>query len=53
MLKFCFGLFVLIGAVTFAAIQLADNPGRISIDWLGYHPAGFSTAAPRAAGTRG
>lgn len=37
MLKFCFGLFVLIGAVTFAAIQLADNPGRISIDWLGYH----------------
>ncbi|MEP6146153.1 MAG: heme biosynthesis HemY N-terminal domain-containing protein [Nisaea sp.] len=37
MLKFCFGLIVLIGAITFAAIQLADNPGRISIDWLGYH----------------
>lgn len=37
MLKFCFGLIVLIGAVTFAAIQLADNPGRISVDWLGYH----------------
>lgn len=37
MLRFCFGLIILIGAVTFAAIQLADNPGRISIDWLGYH----------------
>ena len=37
MLRFCFGLIILIGAVTFAAIQLADNPGRLSIDWLGYH----------------
>ncbi|WP_323798290.1 heme biosynthesis protein HemY [Nisaea sp.] len=37
MLKFCFGLIILVGAITFAAIQLADNPGQISIDWLGYH----------------
>ena len=37
MLRFCFGLFILVGVVTFAAIQLAENPGRISIDWLGYH----------------
>ena len=37
MLRFCFGLIILTGAVTFAAIQLADNPGQISIDWLGYH----------------
>ena len=37
MLRFCFGLIIRTGAVTFAAIQLADNPGQISIDWLGYH----------------
>ncbi|UUX48521.1 heme biosynthesis protein HemY [Nisaea acidiphila] len=31
-----FGFLVLVGALTFASIQLADNPGRISVEWLGY-----------------
>jgi len=31
-----FGFFILVGALVFASIQLADNPGRLSIEWLGY-----------------
>ncbi|WP_193187692.1 heme biosynthesis protein HemY [Nisaea sediminum] len=31
-----FGFFILVGALVFASIQLADNPGQISVEWLGY-----------------
>lgn len=31
-----FGFFVFVGVLTFGAIQLADNPGAIAIEWLGY-----------------
>ncbi|MBO6561480.1 MAG: heme biosynthesis protein HemY [Nisaea sp.] len=31
-----FGFFILVGALVFASIQLADNPGRLTVEWLGY-----------------
>ncbi|WP_420402258.1 heme biosynthesis protein HemY [Nisaea sp.] len=31
-----FGFFILVGVLVFASIQLADNPGRLSVEWLGY-----------------
>lgn len=30
------GFFVLVGLIVFAALQLAGNPGEVSIEWLGY-----------------